>query len=459
LRFEPETLSLVRSIQSLQSAWLVVELDRATIQNRILPDLAKQYFTGAQGLDYLIAVVPGAPGQPPVYSSDPGFGAEDIQDADGRMDIFGTSTVRRFGSSIYVFHELSENARLAALPGSMGQSWFPLLEDSAVTDGWQLVVRHRRGGALGAFVAELRRRDLAISFGLLFLLAVSVAMLIVASLRASRLAKLQMDFVTTVSHELRSPLAIISSAAENIMHGVVEGGTQMKQYGKVIENQSRRLHRLVEQVLLFAAMRENRQRFSPRPLDIEEIVNATLAGTADLIEASQFTIEKNIPGGLPRVNGDLFALSQCLQNLVTNALKYSGGQRWVGIEARVHEDAAQGREVWINVSDRGIGIDARDLPRVFEPFYRSSAATAAQIHGTGLGLSLAKNIAEAMRGQLTVVSRPGEGTTFTLRLPALAEGQFGDRPLTIRDGRASDSPPAKEGGCALPQRAQRGGPV
>ncbi|HEX5000439.1 MAG TPA: ATP-binding protein, partial [Terriglobia bacterium] len=420
-RFEPETLTLVRRIESLDTAWLVVALDRETIRNRILPDLARRYFMGVDGLDYLIAVVPGTPDEEPLYSSDPRFGVEEVRDADGRMDIFGNGTERRYGSPIYVFHELSENARMAGLAGSLGPSWFPLVNESADAPGWQLVVRHRRGGALGAFVAELRRRDLAISFAVIILLAVSVAMLILASLRASRLAKLQMDFVTTVSHELRSPLAIISSAAENIAHGVVGEGSQMKQYGRAIENQTRRLSRLVEEVLLFAATSEDRHRYHPRPLDVGELVDAALAGTEDLIDAAQFTVEKDIPSGLPQVRGDLSALTQCLQNLLTNALKYGGPERWIGIRACV-EDGPGGREVWIAVSDRGIGIDAKDLPRIFEPFYRGASAAAAQIHGAGLGLSLAKTIAEAMRGQLSVASRPGEGTTFTLRLPVAGEG-------------------------------------
>src|SRR6185503_5122686 len=112
---------------------------------------------------------------------------------------------------------------------------------------WQLIVRHRRGGALGAFVAEMHRRDLAISFGVMFLLVVSVAMLIVTSQRAHRLARLQMDFVTAVSHELRSPLTIISSAAQNVARGVVESQQQVTQYGVVIERQARRLGRLEEE--------------------------------------------------------------------------------------------------------------------------------------------------------------------------------------------------------------------
>jgi signal transduction histidine kinase len=247
---------------------------------------------------------------------------------------------------------------------------------------------------------------------------------------------MQVDFVTAVSHELRSPLAIISSAAENIAHGVVEGGGQMKQYGTAIERQSRRLSRLVEEVLMFAATREKQHRYNLRPLGVSEIIDATLAGTADLIEAAQFTVECDVPAGLPQVSGDLSALSQCLQNLVTNALKYSGGQRWIGIRAGVDDGALGGREVWVSVSDRGIGIDQKELPRIFEPFYRSSAAASMQAHGTGLGLALAKNIAEAMRGELTVVSRPGAGTTFTLRLPAAGNA---DVPFTAKAPAAAPS--------------------
>ena len=417
-KFVDNPLALVRQIASLPSTWLVVELDRKIIQSKMLPDLAARYFTGLDGFDYRIAVVSGPEQREVIYASEPGFGSTEVPDADGRMDVFGDAINRRFGSPLYVFHKVSENARLTGMPGAMGTQWFPLLDPTSRNSGWQLIVRHQRGGPLGAFASELHRRDLAISFGALFLLVALVAALIVTSLRANRLAKLQMDFVTAISHELRSPLTIIGSAAENITHGVVRTREQVDRYGHVIEEQTRQLSRLVEEVLLFAATREDRHRYNSRPLQVSEIVDAALAATADLIEAAQFHVERDTPSSLPRVRGDLSALSQCVQNLITNALKYGGDQRWLGIRASVHQDSSRGREIRIEVSDRGAGIAAQDLPHVFEPFFRSESAASAQIHGTGLGLSLAKNIAEAMQGQLTVVSRPGNGTTFTLRLPA-----------------------------------------
>jgi signal transduction histidine kinase len=108
-----------------------------------------------------------------------------------------------------------------------------------------------------------------------------------------------------------------------------------------------------------------------------------------------------------------------LQNLITNALKYGGEQRWISVQARRTEHGLSGKEIQISISDHGIGIDSQELPHIFQPFYRSPAVTAAQIHGTGLGLPLAKSIVESMKGQLSVKSAPGRGSTFTIHLPCL----------------------------------------
>lgn len=415
-KFGSNPLVLVRSVEAAPGTWLAVHLDKTVIQSRILPDLAERYFMGVDGLDYLIAVVAGAREHEVIYSTDRGFGEQDVADADGRMDVFGDVTLNRFGSRLYVFHQLSESARLAGFPGSMGTQWFPLLNPDSGS-GWQMIVRHRRGGPLGAFVAEMHRRDLVISFGALFLLIAMAVALVVASLRANRLAQLQMDFVTAISHELRSPLTIIGSAAENITHGVVTTREQIEQYGSVIGTQTRQLSRLVEDVLLFAATRENRHRYVLRTLEVSEIVDATLSTTNELIRAANFVVQREVEPNLPVVRGDLAAISQCLQNLITNALKYSGDSKWIGIRAFSAEDGGHGREIRIAISDRGAGIASHEMPHVFDPFFRGAAATDAQIHGTGLGLALARSIAEAMNGRLTVSSEPNVGTTFTLHLP------------------------------------------
>jgi signal transduction histidine kinase len=243
-------------------------------------------------------------------------------------------------------------------------------------------------------------------------------MVMASSNRAQRLAKVQMDFVTTVSHELRTPLAVISSAAENLADGVVSERPQLVEYGSVIKHQSRQLSLMVENILSFTATRNGQQHYGNALLEVPALIEAALANTATLIQAAGFRVERSIEPGLPPIRADRAALVQCLQNLITNAVKYGGEARWLGIGARVAEPGAGAREVQISVVDRGIGIDKADLPHIFEPFYRSPSVAAAQIHGTGLGLSLARSIAEAMQGRLSVDSTPGQGSRFTLHLPA-----------------------------------------
>jgi signal transduction histidine kinase/type II secretory pathway pseudopilin PulG len=433
--FEPRIPALVRPIAYNPSAapsrqapkrdsvdWIVIALDRNVVRQNILPALAQRYFRGTEGLDYQIAVSAGKNMGPPLYSSDAGFGDAEISDADGTMNIFGRPRGDGQGRPIHIFHTPSQESGPAA---SAAVTWFPLLQEAGPEQDWRLIVRHRRGGALGAFIADSRRRDLAIGFGVLFLLVISMAILIFTSTRAQRLAKVQMDFVTAVSHELRTPLTVISSAAENIAHGVVEGKPQLEQYGSVIGAQARKLFEMVEQILLFAAIREGQQRYILRPLEVPEILHAALSGTAGLIRTAGFHVEQQIEPNLPRIVADLPALSQCVQNLITNALKYGSEQKWIGIQARSTDHGLIGKEVQISVSDGGIGIAPEELRHIFEPFYRSPSVMAAQIHGTGLGLPLAKSIIEAMKGQVTVKSTPGRGSTFTLHLPS-AEHSAGE---------------------------------
>jgi signal transduction histidine kinase len=424
--FEPNIPALLHPVIPASSGkpesvdWIAIELSEREIRTRVLADLSRTYFQGTDGLDYLVAVV-SAPGNV-MYSSDPGFGNPEPTDADGTIDLFGRARSNARGSPVQVFHIPADDKGPDA---SVKFPWFPFLGDTAQSPDWRLVVRHRRGGALGAFVVEMRRRDLAIGFGVLLVLAINMAMLIVTSHRAQRLAQLQMDFVTAVSHELRTPLTVIISGADNICNGVVGTGKQMAQYGSVIGNQARQLFGLVERILLFAATRQGRLRYNLRPVEVHEVIDAALASTAGLIEAGHFTAECSIDEDLPQVLGDAAALSQCLQNLITNALKYGATlrneQRWIGIRASVQE-----QEVQISVSDRGIGIEAADLPHIFEPFYRSPSVKAAQIHGTGLGLPLSRSIVEAMNGRLTVNSAPGRGSTFTLYVPCAEGAVHGD---------------------------------
>jgi signal transduction histidine kinase len=445
--FEPSLWSAVQTIPALvhpllerrsslnqpstTPGWLIVQLSSDVLQGHLLPELAERYFRGPEGFVYRIAVLGGDESGRLVYSSDSDFGKSNIQAADASINLIGppsfgtgpgpagTGATSRFG----FFGGAGRGAQPAVSEAGdrrfpdHGTAALPRIEPLRVGadyGGWRLAVQHR-DGSLEAAVNSLWRRNLIISLCVLLVLAATTGLMAISAHRAQRLARLQMDFVTGVSHELRTPLAVISSAAENIADGVVDNKQQMVRYGNVIKTQCRQLMSLVEQLLLFAATREKRYRYDLRVLDVKDVVDSALSATSGVISSAGFAVEQYVEPGLPKVKGDLTALSQALQNLITNAVKYGDRSRWLGIWARAGETELN--EIQIMVEDRGSGISSGELQHIFEPFYRSPSATASQIHGTGLGLPLAKNIAEAMGGRITATSAPGTGSTFVLHLP------------------------------------------
>jgi signal transduction histidine kinase len=279
-----------------------------------------------------------------------------------------------------------------------------------------------------AIVDESSRRSAVRLVGVLCftLLFVSVSVWAIQKSRmlsALKLAKLQMDFVASVSHELRTPLAVISAAAQNIADGVVDEKDQLAKYGGVIRSHTRQLNELVNQILSFASTKAGRAHYFLRPLQVSRLIDTVLHNTREVVKEAGFVVEALVEPDLPEIVGDLSALSQCLQNLIGNAVKYGGNHPRISLRAFLYKaDDPAFEEIRVSVEDHGIGIDSSDLPHIFEPFYRSPVVAAAQIHGTGLGLPLAKSIAEAMGGKLSVVSKLGVGSVFTLHLPITAKG-------------------------------------
>jgi signal transduction histidine kinase len=271
---------------------------------------------------------------------------------------------------------------------------------------------------VGAIARGVWHRDLMTGGVVLFLLAANMGLVVFASHRAQKLAKVQMEFVASVSHELRTPLAAIFSASENIKDGYVEGRKNLRFYGTILTSQARQLIDLVDRILLFASTRSGKTQYVLCPLTVSEILQAVRKNVTEPLEESGCTLEEHIEPDLPLVQGDLAAICVCLQNLIANAIKYGGEERWIGVAAASYETEKRAVEVRISVQDHGDGISNSELPHIFEPFFRSPKVVSAQIHGTGLGLALAKRIAEALGGRISVVSELGVGSTFTLHLRA-----------------------------------------
>jgi signal transduction histidine kinase len=284
---------------------------------------------------------------------------------------------------------------------------------AAVTGGaWQVLVQARRG-SLDAVVARSRLRNLTVSLGVLGILAASLALILIASAREQRMARQQLEFVASVSHELRTPLAVIRSAGENLADGVVSG-EQVARYGALIRNEGRRLSNMVERVMDFAGMTSGTLIRSTRPTEVLPLVHAVVAELQADAADRQVDVRVRSAAHLPVVSGDADVLRSALQNVVGNAIKYSPPN------GEVHVDVvATDRTLRISVEDRGLGIDADDLPHVFKPFYRGRRAVDAQIRGSGVGLSVVQKIVRAHGGEVRIAGRDAGGTVVTIELPAI----------------------------------------
>jgi signal transduction histidine kinase len=394
-------------------AWVLVTLNLDLLRNHLFPELVQNYFGAQDRRTYDVAIVEANVNtRSIIYSSGPGFGENAGVASDAALNFFGPP-VPAVGRK-----HTATQASLVPFPGQHDPEPFkiePILYEPG-DQGWEIIAQHRQG-SVEAAVSSLFHRNLAFNFAVLLVLAVTMGMISLNSRRARRLAQLQMDFVASVSHELRTPLTGIVSAAQNISDGIIDDKSRMMRYGNVILSQAQQLTELIEQILLFSATEKDRHRYHLQPACVEELIDASLSNTSALIRSTGVTVERQIQPNLPPVMVDFKAFSQCLQNLIANAVKYGGKRHWVGIRASMEESDQHEKEILIAVTDRGIGIGSEDLKHVFEPFFRSPVATSAQIHGSGLGLPLAKTIAEAMGGRLTIESVPEQGSTFTVHLP------------------------------------------
>ena len=405
--------------------WLVVVLDSDIIQNRILPELARHYFGGPGGLEYELAVLTTGDDARIIYSSSAGVIAENVAGFDSAMNIFGPSSRNAPGPVSYDGRRASnlqdENWRNFSAP-----VWFPVIQYTAQDRSWVLMVRHRTG-PVAKIARSLWYRDLAIGSVVLLLLAANMGLVVFSSYRAQRLAKVQMEFVASVTHELRTPLSTIFAASENIRDGFVEGQKNLKFYGTILTSQARRLMDLVDRILLFASTRAGKKKYYVVPLRVSGILAAVRKNMAEEIAGGGCTFEEHIDPALPEVLADLSGVCACLQNLIANAVKYGGKERWVGLSVTCHRAENPGVEVRFSVQDHGLGISASDLQNIVVPFYRSPSVVAAQIYGTGLGLALTKRIAEDLGGRISVVSELGVGSTFTLHLRAVEAQELAEQ--------------------------------
>jgi len=359
--------------------WMIYELDRQYARNFWIPELFKQYLSAnVQGLLTSLEVKTYTEPRQLIFSSGGATNA-------GKAKLI-SETFNRQGSS-----------------GSRTPS----------AGGWWVLEARLQPGRIEGLVSAARRRNLAVAVLLNVLLLTAAFALLYHTRRARRLSEAQMNFVTNVSHELRTPLTVIRGAGHNLANGVVGDWKQVERYSKLIIQHADQLAEMVEQVLELGSARKKRSSAN-QEVDIAKTVKDAVTATTEETEGCQVEVE--LAPNLSPVSGDASALKRVFQNLVTNAAKHGGKGRWIGITGVVDEHSEPAM-VEVQVADRGAGIPSDEMEQIFKPFFRGNNAQADQVRGSGLGLSLVKEIVEAHGGLISVKSNEGQGTIFTVRLP------------------------------------------
>ena len=234
--------------------------------------------------------------------------------------------------------------------------------------------------------------------------------------RETHIAELRTQFVSSVSHELKTPLTSIRMFAE-LLQMRTTNDPQQSRYLDTIVSESERLTRLLNNVLDFSRIERGQKTYRLEPAPLAEVVQAAVRTIQYPLAQQGFALNLTIGASIPPVAVDRDALQQAILNLLTNAMKYSGSSR----EIELSLNAESGTAV-IRVADRGIGIPEHEQSRIFEKFYRVPVPENREISGTGLGLSLVEHIARAHGGSVEVKSHPGQGSTFSILLPLKAGG-------------------------------------
>jgi len=237
------------------------------------------------------------------------------------------------------------------------------------------------------------------------------------TVRQLELAQIKSSFVSNVSHELKTPIALIRLAVETLEMRRYSSPEDSEKFLRSISRETMRLNQLVDNILDFARLEAGRKVFQFSSVNMLDIVRDAVESFRPRLEDQGFKLEVDLPEVLPPVRGDAAALSQCVLNLMDNAMKYSKARREVKVSAQFRLNGGAGA-VAVAVSDRGIGISPRDQKSIFEKFVRIETGLVHDVKGAGLGLSLVDQIMRAHGGRIELKSALGEGSTFTLVLPA-----------------------------------------
>jgi signal transduction histidine kinase len=304
-------------------------------------------------------------------------------------------------------------------PGQASRDWrrpFVAQEISEALPGWEVAAYLTDPGV----ISSRARTTTVVMWVLVFIMFVSIVtggMLVVRSASAElKLAQQKTTFVANVSHELKTPLTSIRMFAEMLREGRQPDEAKRMQYLDIMKAETERLTRLINNVLDFSRMEQDKKRYTMIPCDLVAVAASIVESQRASLENKGFAINLRETGEHALVHADEEAIKQALVNLLSNAEKYSDASK----ELEVSVGREDGKAV-IGVSDRGIGIPPGEAEKIFAEFYRVDDALTSRVKGTGLGLTIARRIARDHKGDITYSIREGGGSTFRIVLPLIED--------------------------------------
>lgn len=277
---------------------------------------------------------------------------------------------------------------------------------------WILQIVPRNYTEIEQGMRNQRRTNLILIISSMALTFLSLAVIYVAWRRDRQLRQLKEDFISNVSHELKTPLSLIRMFSEILVTGRVQSDDKRREYFEIIHNESDRMSRLIDNLLDFANLSRGLEHPHFEKTNIAQLVAKALEAYRNEIQKDGFELKLDLAPDIPDSFADPNALTMAFLNLLDNSVKYSGDRKQIEVRVGKADGAVD-----LSVMDKGFGIPVAEQGRIFDKFYRGSEPSVRRIRGSGIGLAITKHVAAMHGGEVRMESEPGKGSTFTLRIP------------------------------------------
>ncbi len=281
---------------------------------------------------------------------------------------------------------------------------------------WSLMLYKESTGMITTFLKASQGIFIYIFLFIVIVLALGLFFTLQIINKELLLSKMKSDFISTVSHEFKSPLTSIRQMSEMLLNERIKAESRKKEYYAVMLEQSERLSHLIDNILDFSKIEEGKKAFRFEKANLAELIDHVKLVFQKSIANEGFLVSLSVPETLPELVIDREAIQQVLYNLLDNAYKYSGDSKKIEILVE-----STGDSIKISVKDFGIGIQREDQQKIFERFFRGGNELTRSVKGSGIGLTIVKKIIEAHHGTVSLESTPGKGSTFIIRLPLKPE--------------------------------------